>query len=290
MTTYTPVLHDIPTGLDEVGYELGLPRLPLESGAAYRERLLAFTRKGKSTSEAWYASVASILLGLSNTEVFTIDVVVDGDGVPVATEPRVEITASRLRAWEDYTNDVLELDLDLLVEYKFLSDLETAINASASFTATNLLAANDYLLSSRLRVSSSDGWTQQLLSPKKVHVFKHPYIAEIYPDAIRVFETEVATEAEVTEYGTYYLDRVNGVVKTYEPMAGVCSFSYWNFPMPVWHDAVRVTSIADADLKYTLQHQGLSDLGEVVPLGVPNDLGALVYNELLRVYPSEWGS
>jgi len=40
MTTYTGKLIDIPTGLDEQGYRIGLPRLPHETPESYRMRLL----------------------------------------------------------------------------------------------------------------------------------------------------------------------------------------------------------------------------------------------------------
>lgn len=291
MTIYTPDLHDIPTGLDEVGYRLGLPRLPLETPDSYRRRLLAFSRKPPRPDDQWFRSVASSMLGLPSINVLDVDLVLDGSGVPVAADPRIEVTSTHLRTWDDYANGSLDLELDLVNDYRFLTDVHGAFAGNTYFSISALDADYGLYLSKNLRVSNSDGWmNQEVLAPRKVHKFEHPYVVNIFPDARNTFQTEVASMSLVNDYGKFYLNRVNGVVHTYEPMRGIVRYSYWDFSFRLWWDAVRVVPLIGIDTGRLTQELVRSDIdGSEVPGGAVNDFGARLYNELLRVYPMEWG-
>lgn len=291
MTTYTPVQMDIPTGLDEVGYRVGVRRLPHETPGSYRMRLLGYSRDPATPDEAWFRRSLSNLLGQLSINVLDIDLELDVNGDPVATDPRIEISANKMYLWDDYGNDSLVLECDLLGAERYLVDLKAAIDGlGANFTTGSLDSDYDYYLSKHLRVSNTDGWVQgELLTRTKVHKLQHPYTVDIFPSFASIFNNEEATLGDVDEMGDYYIDRRNGVINNYEPMAGVVSYSYWDFPFRVWHDPVRVVSPNDTDFDELTQQLVRGELGQDEPGGAPNDFGASYYNELLGVFPLEWG-
>lgn len=290
MSLYTPVISDIPTGLDEVGYRVGLPRLTHESSASYRLRLLAFVRNRPRPDETWYFGSVSNLLGLISLNLLDIDLALDGDGLPVAEDPRIEITATRLRLWNNYQNNELDKDLDLLDEYKTLGDLKAEIDTSTYFTCSALDAEHQRKLSRNLRVGNSDGWkSKELLTGRKVHKFGHPYIVSIWPDITGVFVEPVASIAAVNDYGKYYLDDVAGVVHTYQPAGGFIKYQYRDFPFRVWWDPVRAVSMVDQDIRQLTREVTRGESGGDTYEGGLTTLGASVYQELLSVHPLEWG-
>lgn len=291
MTTYTPVLIDIPTGLDEVGYRVGVRRLPHESPSDYRMRLLGYSRDPAKPDHEWFKRSASNLLGALSLNVLDIDLELDVNDDPTAADPRIEISADTMYLWDDYGNGSLALECDLLGAERYLVTLKSAIDGlGAYFTTGTLAAEHEYYLSKYLRVSNTDGWeSEELLTRTKVHKLKHPYTVEIFPSFSTLFNNEEVSLANVDELGDYYIDRRYGVINNYEPMAGVVSYSYWDFPFRVWHDPVRVISPNDTDFDKSTQVLVRGELGEDEPGGAPNDFGARYYNELLRVFPLEWG-
>jgi hypothetical protein len=290
MTIYNVTIQDIPTGLDEVGYQAGLPRLPQEPSSSYRRRLLSFVRNRPRPDGKWYAAQASNLLGLSSINVLDIDLILDSEGIPLAADPRVEITATRLKLWEDFSNNVLEKDIELTKETKTLQALKTEIDTSSFFTCSSLDSSLNRYLCKNIRVSDSDGWkAQELLSPRKVHKFAHPYIVSIWPDITGMFLTEVNTRSEVNDFGKYYLNSITGVVHTYQPMAGNIKYQYRDFPFRLWWDPVRITPLIDADFKELSREASVDQLGSIDFAGGLTDYGAKLYRELLGLHALEWG-
>ena len=95
--------------------------------------------------------------------------------------------------------------------------------------------------------------------------------------------------ADIDEYGDYFIDRQNGILRNYEPMGGFIKYSYWDFPFRVWYDPVRVTTLVDNEFDEVVELQVRGELGVDEGGGSVNDYGADLYNELLSVYPLEWG-
>ncbi len=290
MTTYTPVIFDIPTGLDEVGYVVGLPRLPKESSYQYRMRLLSFVRNRPRVDSAWYYSQVSNLLGLKSLNVIDIDLRLDSDGVPLAQDPRVEVTATDLILWSNYQENEIDKQIDLIGDKRTLQLLRAEIHSSTYFSCSTLDTSLNRSLSKNLRISNSDGWvTREFLSQRKVHKFKHPYIVSFWPDIEGLFTTQVESMSDVDDYGKYYLDSVGGVLHSYQVLNGSAKYQYRDFPFRLWWDPVKATSLVDTHANKLLRESVRGETGALEFSGGVTELGASVYKELLNVYPLEWG-
>lgn len=290
MTTYTPVIFDIPTGLDEVGYLVGLPRLPKEPSSQYRMRLLSFVRNRPRPDSAWYYSQVSNLLGLKSLNVIDINLRLDSDGLPLAQDPRIEVTATDLILWSNYRENEVDKQINLVTDKRTLQLLRAEIHASTYFSCSTLDSSYNRLLSKNLRISNSDGWvSREFFSQRKVHKFKYPYIVSFWPDIEGLFMTQVESMSNVDDYGKYYFDSIAGVIHSYQVLNGSTKYQYRDFPFRLWWDPVRVTSLVDTDANKLLRESVRGETGALEYNGGTTELGVSVYKELLNVYPLEWG-
>ena len=137
MGTYAPERILMPVGLDEAGLKLSLERLPQESLSDYRRRLLLETRDPSDPSGGSVIRHTNRKVGEFETPVFDISLVLDSDDLPVASDPRVVVTSTRLRLYHDYGNRQLDFQVNL-VSSRWLVDVVTAFSGSAYFSLTQL--------------------------------------------------------------------------------------------------------------------------------------------------------
>lgn len=292
MSSYTPYRFDIATGLDETGLMLGLSRLPEEDLPTYRRRLLLETRARSGPTEDDYIQSLGRKVGQFDVAVFDIDVILDGNDDPLAPDPYIEVTSTHLRAYSDWDNSTLDFEHNIVdrTDAYFLREIATAFTASTFFSITVLDTDHTFKRSNGLRYGNTEKFTRvEFLRETRANRLKNNYVREIYPQAFQHFETEVATQALVTELGEYYIDYVEGIVFTYEFASGVIAYKYRDFPHRLWWQPVRAWPYNDDDKIYRFKDDLISDTtGEAAPL-LLNSEGAEIANTVLLVHPLGWG-
>lgn len=291
MATYTPSKILFPTGLDELGLRLGLVRLSNESLDDYRRRLYLETRQPSGGTFEEYSQSVSRKVALFDVPVLEIDVVVDGDGNPLAEDPVIQVTASKLYAWRDFENEVLDFELLLTSrdDAYFLREVKTAFDASTYFSATVLDSAYTYKKASHLKVGSNRvKFDVPRLESRLVHNFGVTYLRDVrFSDSI-LFAEEVAALGDLEEVGQYYVDYVKGCVFGYDPLGGFATVEYAQFPHKLWWQQVRTYEFRDEDLKYIIYDNLIGDSEADEPL-LLNSVGAKMVDEVLAIHPLEWG-
>ena len=291
MATYTPSKVLLPTGLDEFGLRVSLNRFESEVLDDYRRRLLLEVAQPSGSSAENHARAVSRKVGLFDVPAIRFELILDVDDNPVAADPAIVVTASRLYAYSDYDAGTLDVELaltDRTQEY-FVQDVVDAFSGSTFFTVTLLDATLAYRRSDQLAVGTNIRYQDVLrLPPKEVYDFNIQYLRDVRFTDPQLFRTEVAVVGDIEELGEYFLDRVNGVVFTYSSMGGAATVEYAKFPYDHWWQSVRSYEFRDEDVKYIIYDNLLDTDGTSQPL-LLNSQGAKMLNELLAAHPLEWG-
>ena len=292
MGAYTPVRFDIPTGLDETGLMLGLNRLPDEDLATYRRRLLLETTERSGPTEHEFIRSIGRKVGQFDEPVFEVDVIRDANGDPLAPDPYIEVTSTHIRAYSDWTNLTLDIELNLVsrTDAYFLREVYTALNASAFFDVTIVDVDYEFKRSDRLRFDNTERFMRvEYFLESSSNNLKHDLVRAIYPEATDHFIEEVATLLLVDAVGKYYVDYLNGVIFTYEYVSGMLSYSYKEFPYRLFWQPVRPWPYKDSDKDYRMKDLMVADgTGVEEPL-LLNSEGARIANVVLGVHPLGWG-
>ena len=292
MSTYEPNKIMFPTGLDEIGLKLGLVRLEEETLDNYRRRLYLETRQPSGGSFDEFARSTSRKVGLFDLPVFEINLVVDGDNVPLAPDPVLEVTASKLNAWIDYGDQVLDFSLVLnrRDEAYFLRDVKAAFDDSAYFTCDILDVDYTYRKSIHLAVGTNRLQLEiPRLDRRLVHNLQVQNIRSVRFSDPTLFREEVADLGDLDELGEYYIDYRAGVVFSYDPMGGSALVEYAEFPYRFWWQQVRTCELKDPDRDYLLFTDQIGTEGEATPTLLSSE-GAKIVNEICVVHPLEWGT
>jgi hypothetical protein len=292
MISYTPVKSLYPNGLDDIGVYLGLPRLPNETLADYQRRLLLEARDPSGSTQAKFVRSVGRRVGEFARPIFEVDLVLDGDGVPLAVDPYVEITSSYIRLYDDYENDSIDVELNFFDRTNgyFLRDVWTAIDASTIFTIVALDDSYDFLQSRYLRYGNSDKYVySELLRSSVENRLQFSNVKEFSPKQLGVFINEVVDVASIVANGDYYIDYYNGIIFSYNIQSGYVSYVYRDFPFRIIYEPVHVWPLNDPDKKEFFKSNLISDTtgaGEKVLL---TSTGAEIINDVLNVHPMTWG-
>ena len=291
MSTYTPVKRLLPTGLDEVGIELGLQRLPNETLENYKKRLWLETRAANGPTQKQFVDSLARQVGVFDVPVFEIDLILDGSDEPLAADPYIEITSTYFRAYDDYENGSIDIELNLLnkTDGRFLRDIYNDLDASSYFSVTVLDSDYTYKLSKNLRFGNSLKTGEQILLQSKSNKLENMFLKEFFIQDRNLFQNEVGSEAAILELGDYYVDYTNSVIFTWDTMGGVCTYTYNEFPYRLWWQQVRTWPLGDEDKKYLMydvliEHERGEDSYVVL-----NSEGAEIYNEVLGQHSLSWG-
>ncbi len=290
--TYTPELISVGTGLDELGIHLGLTRLSHESLYNYQRRLILETREPAGPTEKEFIASLSRQVGLFDQVIFEIDLVRDGDDIPLAADPYVEITSSYLRAYSDYANEVIDVEVNFYDRDSayFLIDLQDAFSGSIYFTITSLIEGYEHLYSRDLRYSKSDVHVvSELLLNSTQNQLEHSLIKNFYPSDQVAFLTLKNDVSALTQSGDYHVDETAGVVYTYDVQSGYVSYTYRDFPFAVVHQGVPAYPYLDVDKKEFHYDDLVSDQTGVPTSLLLNDIGASIANAVLSVHNLNWG-
>lgn len=294
--TVTPVEHKVFNELDSQGTLLGLPRLSEEKNPVYKRRLLdVFVNRADSTQRGLINGITREL-GLSIQDVMQIDNVVDGDGNTVLTMPAVVFDETKCILYSDFANAIILSTIDRFEESDegwTLTQLAVLINATGYFTATLLAGAIGNQRSMTIfNQSTIQFQLVEDISGSGSRV-KLEY-ANLIPDTVSINSvnliTRVDTEAEVLAIGNYYIDLANGILVTYtvpEPGATI-RYQFRLDTYKVQNSPIVLHNLQSDDFKTKMFTQTEDEDGTEVN-GQPTALGADIVNELLSVYPSNWG-
>lgn len=290
MGTYTPFEFPVPNGLDEVGLELGLGRLPGETLANYRQRLLFESRDAAGASWVETVNAVSRPVGGLDPVLMEIELALDANGDPIAPDPYFIISSTQITAYSDYSN--LSLDFQLrMSRYSnwFVQDLVTALTASPFFNYTGLVSDYQYRYLNKLRMGHShEVVTVSSLNRSYQNNLGYKYIKTFLPMSSLVFVNEKATQALVVAEGDYYVDYTNGTVFSYTLQEGSVQLHRRAFPFQVREATVRMMLVNDGDLSGRVQDFALNDDGNFEQSGL-SSYGGWLLNQLYEAAPLGWG-
>ncbi len=297
MATETGTLTPVPVfnELDDFGLLLGLPRLPSERNPAYKQRLLGVFAQRASSVYRGLINGITRELGLELFDAIRI-IPLESGGVFLATNPAVMFNETKVFLYEDFENNILDRTIDRFDQDGiafFLIDLVAAINASAFFSASIETGVDTHTRSMTILNQSS-------------HIFVSEEVVQIstrlelentnivagsifFSDRI-IFETQVDTEAEVDTKGEFFVDHKKGLVVVFDTPTPDITVRYQHLRSPMICKAspVIIHNMQDDDFKVKLFEQVLTDAG-TFDNGLVTSLGADIINELLSVFPLNWG-
>ena len=290
MGTYEPQELLLPVGLDEAGLKVSLERLPEESLADYRRRLLLEARDPSDPTQDSLVRSTNRKVGEFERAVFEVDLVLDSDEEPLAVDPYIEITSTHLRAYNDKDGDELDFEVAFYQGDRWLVDVVTAFSTSTYFVLTTLDEYSAYLATDHLRYGHTNKFRHgaQLFKSYQ-NSLRERHIKEMWFANRTVFQELKDTRAEVLATGDYWIDNTNGVVISYDTQAGSCSYSYRGFPFVGWWQPVRVLPANDADLDYLHKDFLVADDTGLEEPALLNSVGAELFNRVLIKHPLGWG-
>ena len=294
MGTYTSDKIVIPTSYDELGLKYSLPRLTDsdESLDDYRRRLLLEARDPSGASEADFIRSTSRKVGLFEEEVMKIDVILDGNGDPVASDPFVEITASYLRAYSDYGAGTVDVEVDFTDKSDgyFIQDVNAAFSSSTFFSVSDYDTSYDEKWSELLRFENTKKLKQiPTLDERYVNDLGCKYLSSYVFSDQAVFLNEKSSSSALAADGDYYVDTTNGVIFSYTIQSGFATISYQDFPLSVRYSPVRVSPMIESDARHLAFDTVLGDVG-TAEQSIPNSRGAYLYNQIFKAHSTGWGN
>jgi len=294
VNAYTEVTRlPLPTGLDESVLHLGMVRIDGETLLNFQRRGILESREPAGPTQYEFIRSVSRQVGEFDTPVLRIDLTLDANDVPLAADPFVEITSSRLRAYSNYGAGTLDFEVDFTdrADGYFLRDVQTAIAASTFFDVEILDEDYQLRLSHNLRFGNTDIHVpSELLLPSTENRLANDRVKTFYPNNAITFTNEVAALNLVVASGDYFVDYPAGVVYSHDVQSGFCTYTYSDFPYTLFHQAVRCYTYLDDDKRYFLYDTLISDTTGEEEFTLLNTDGAALANTVLAVHPLTWGT
>jgi len=294
--TLTPVPHSVFNEFDNQGTLLGLSRLEEEKNPAYKQRLLdVFVNRADSTYRGLVNGITREL-GLSIQEVIQIDNLLDSNDDTVLTMPAVVFEETKCTLYSNLPENAILDTIDRFDEDDnawTLQQLVDRINLSPYFTATLLNGAigNQRSMTifnqSTIQFQLNEDISEQGSRIKLLHKNILPGTFSIISDNLI---RKLDTEAELSESGDYYIDLVNGIIVTIsvpEPGSFV-RYQFRNDTFKIQNSPVILHNLQSDDFKTKMFVQTENEDGDLEN-GQPTPLGANLVNELLSVFPTNWG-
>lgn len=231
-------------------------------------------------------------LGLELIEAMTIVPLMDGNGDPLLPNPAVEFIDTKCYLYRDFMEQdiLLEIDrFDRLSGSWTLGELLETINNTGYFAATLLEDAESQKRSMTLFNQSSIVHVpaEDITGAGSIVVLDNRNLIEgtvsVRSDSLTRM---VTSEAQLIDPGTYLIKHKEGILMTRgAPAPG--SFIRYSYRDD------QFTALASPVIIHNLQSEDFRDKmfedagnGE---RGLPTPLGADIINELMSVYPANWG-
>lgn len=288
--------HPIFNELDSQGLFLGLSRISEERNQSYKARLLdVFVNRASSTYQGLIYGITREL-GLAISEVMTVYNTLDGNGDPVLPFPATVFEETKCTLYSDYGEGTILKTIDRFetsgVSWT-LAELVNEINSTGYFTAVLDSNAIPNQRAMTIFNQSSVKFSLNELISGKGHRVKLAH-ENIVINSVTVVSDNVTrrvdTEGDLTYSGDYYVDRAGGFLITNVIPAPNSRIRYqYRKDIEIFKASpVILHNIMSDDFKTKMFEQGVDEDGNTVN-GSPTILGADIVNELLSVFPSNWG-
>lgn len=283
MASYIPKKILLPAGLDEIGLDRSLTRLPEESLIHFKRRLLLEHRDPVSNSFQTFKKSAGRQVGTPDIAIAKLTLTDDS-----LLRPRLQITSTKLYWWNDSAEEpTITLDLIKRDESYFLTDVIDALTSLGVLSIELLDTDYTYRYSRYLSITDTEVNTVSFLAENYVNNLNQGLVNTLrFTDSL-VFLEEKDNSSELNVTGDYSVDYTNGVIFSNDLQRGYVSYNYANFPFILWWQPVRVFELNDQDVDSLIKEELNIDEG-ASPLSL-NWKGTAYINELLRTYPLEWG-
>lgn len=292
MTIYQSNELLIPTGLDELGFKFSLKRLKNESLSSYRLRLLEEAKDPSGATQFDYARTVSRQLGFLKKPLFSIDVIKDVNGIPFAANPYIEVLSDKIILYSDYNSNEIDMEIDFTKrgEGYFIGEVFDTINTSTYFQPENSNVLDyEFLLSKNILFCHNLGYVErEPLLQSRSNKLQNNVIADFFADASPLFLAEKNSAAFVNADGDYYIDKLNGVIFTYNNQYGFCNYTYYKIPFTLYYAPVRFLPFNDPSFFLRSKDVLIDDNGQESK-EVLNSYGAEKINSLLKMHPLSWG-
>lgn len=293
-----PEARNILSSFDLIGDFVSTSRLVGESVPDFKQRLMDVSVHPGGPTYMGVINNLSRDFGYLRHKALTIDLVVDGLGVPTARNPRVDILPNKVVLYSDWRPDgTAVMDGDEIRIYQptdegyFLEDLISEINSSTHFTATiDPEARPNYHSTNLVRDTSDIVVSSDPIKADKRTILSSPYIVE---DSIVFAEPGVFVSlvgSTPAAAGEYSIDRTNGIIEVFTIPSGNYAVTYHagNFPMEIDYSPIKVYTLNDDDFKFELFRHETLDSGEEVN-ALPNTEGSEIMHQLFKETEVFWG-
>lgn len=288
-----PTTHSVFNELDQFGILLGLLRLEGEDNIQYKQRLMDVMvhRAGSSYLGLIYGITRE--LGLSLSDAVTITPVLDGNDIPLVTFPAVVFQDTKCILYENYITEEVLLEIDRFEKLDgaySLTTLVDTINATGMYTAT--LNGSPYMRSMCIWNQSSIGEVlSESISNSGLQIRLNQ--VNLIPGTIVVQSPNLTIRKSSSvnlQSGEYFVEEDSGTIYSAQvPSPGsLVRYKYRIDDFIAKASPVIIHNLQSADFK-TKMFETVLDSDGNEQLGLPTALGANIINELLSVYPSNWG-
>ena len=292
MSNYTPTRYGLPRGIDEVGLRHSTFRLPGESNANFRRRVLLQSRKPPGPSSEDVISSVNRTVGQFEKRVMKISLVTDSSGVPVVPDPYIAVTSTRIYVYSDFANSTVAKVINIWDRSGsyFVRDVYNQLSSLAFLTVEQSDDYEEFLISKNIKIDVSERYKYlEPLKSSQCNALDNGLIRSISFDNYVALATEKTAKGDITEAGDFYVDKTNGVVFSYSGQSGNAFYSYASFPFYLWWQPVRVEHANDSTLRYATRDTLINQEDGTESYLSLNAYGAKIANEILSVHPMSWG-
>jgi hypothetical protein len=297
MTTYrlTPVLSPVFNEIDQHGLLLGLTRLEGERNAEYKQRILdVLVNKGGSNYLGLIYAITRET-GLKINNALTVTAVTDGNGNTLATNPAVVFKETKCYLYNDFVTQDILLTIDrynkLDAAYT-LEELVTVINSSGKYTATltNKVSPTDKSMIIYNQTSLGSVIAEDITG--KGHRVRLEN-TNLVSDSVSISSSNLLIKKSTPvnlRTGEYYVDMESGtIISAQSPNDGsLVRYQYKNNTFTFKSSPIIIHNLQSDDFKTKMFETQYDEDGNPI-FGLPNTLGAEIINELLSVFPSNYG-
>ena len=285
---------------DEHGVLLGLERLSGEKNKNYKQRLMDVGINRASSTYTGLMNGINRELGLVSYS--TIEVLVAGviaeDAVPAVFVDHASITL-----YEDYITEAIDTEIEIYDKEKSnyahrISDVVTAINASANFSCTLIDALRTDDLSMTLIHQDSNVEVFDELIPMSNRFFIRE--SDAITGTISFSESDVfynrvlSSDPSLMVAGDYFLDNETGEVVVMNTPSGNGTISYVYrdvkaaSPFTLMTSPTVIKDVNDDVFQNIMHHQFISPSGEEYS-GLPKSVYVDIVKEVLSKRGLYWG-
>lgn len=292
--TQTP--HQVFNEFDRHGLILNLPRLRGERNTDYKWRLFdVFVNRASSTYRGLINGITREL-GLKIIDTVSIQPLLDSNGDTLVPAPAVVFQDTKCYVYSDFCTGIIDVTLDRFDRTDgawTLQELVDQLNGTGYLLATLLEDAEPQKRSMTIFNQSTVGIvpSEEISGAGSVIVLEN---RNLIPGTVSVRSDNltrlVQNETDLRRPGDYLIKHKEGLILARgAPAPGsFVRYSYRDDSFVAESSPVILHNIQSDDFRTKMFERVCDDQGEECN-GLPNVFGADIINELMSVFPANWG-